>query len=81
MPAGLELLGRKYYRIPRFTSQLIQCSAKMFGRKSGKGYYRYADGKIISDENYIPETAQHKYIQNRILCMLMNLFHNHQQIA
>ena len=46
--------------------------AKWLGRKTGRGYYYYAEGKIVSDDKIETNKQTQLYIFNRIICMLIN---------
>jgi 3-hydroxybutyryl-CoA dehydrogenase len=68
-----ESVWTQFFYEPRFKPSLTQkrlYEAGWYGRKTGRGYYNYADGAVMSapkqDENL------GKYIFNRVLCMLIN---------
>lgn len=70
-----ETVWQQMFFDPRYKPSLTQkrlVEAKMFGRKSGKGYYNYVEGKIVDDNKNINEKDKHQYIFHRVLCMLMN---------
>lgn len=63
-----------FYYDPRYKPSLTQKSladAGYLGRKSGKGFYEYIDGKKKELESDLNLTDQ-KYIQDRVLAMLIN---------
>lgn len=55
---------------PSFTQKRLFESGH-FGRKSGKGFYRYEDGKAVADGEQ-PDDALIQQITDRILSMLIN---------
>lgn len=62
-----------FYFDPRYRPSLIQkqhVEAGWLGRKSGRGYYRYDD--TPSPSNAIDSTMDPKWIQHRIVSMLIN---------
>ena len=62
-----------FYFDPRYRPSLIQkrhVEAGWLGRKTGRGYYSYQDGKPL--ESPFNKTGDWSWIQNRILAMLMN---------
>ncbi len=68
-----ESVWTQFFYEPRFKPSLTQkrfYEAGWYGRKSGRGYYNYAEGAVMpspkQDENL------GKYIFNRVLCMLIN---------
>jgi 3-hydroxybutyryl-CoA dehydrogenase len=68
-----ETVWTQFYFDPRFKPALSQkrlLEANLLGKKSGKGFYDYAEGAI----NPLPNKDENlgKYIFNRILCMLIN---------
>lgn len=68
-----ETVWKQFYFDPKFKPALSQkrlLEAGFLGRKSGKGFYDYAEGKTPPEANKDPELA--KKICNRILVMLIN---------
>lgn len=68
-----ETVFAAFYYDPRYKPSFTQkrlMEAKMLGRKSGKGYYNYAEGAQNATPNTDP--ALGKMILNRILVMLIN---------
>jgi len=68
-----ESVWTQFFFEPRFKPSLTQkrlFEAKLFGRKSGRGYYNYAEGIIMPEPNKNAELG--KIIFNRIICMLIN---------
>lgn len=70
-----ETVWTQMFYDPRYRPSLIQkrlFESGFYGKKSGRGYYRYNETgeKIIENEGLYP--ALKKNIQNRILCMLVN---------
>ena len=69
-----ETVWTSFYFDPRYTPSFTQkrlVEAKWFGKKSGRGFYNYADGAIKND----PESKDNVLLENifiRILVMLMN---------
>ena len=69
-----ETVWTSFYFDPRYTPSFTQkrlVEAKWFGKKSGRGFYNYADGAIKND----PELKDNVLLENifiRILVMLMN---------
>ncbi len=69
-----ETVWTSFYFDPRYTPSFTQkrlVEAKWFGKKSGRGFYNYADGTIKND----PELKDNVLLENifiRILVMLMN---------
>lgn len=68
-----ESVWTQFFYEPRFKPSLTQkrlYEAGWYGRKTGRGYYNYADGAVM------PPTKQDEklgnYIFNRVLCMLIN---------
>jgi 3-hydroxybutyryl-CoA dehydrogenase len=55
---------------PSFTQKRLFESG-FFGRKSGRGFYKYQDGKAVADGELPGEVLTEK-ITSRILCMLIN---------
>ncbi|MBA3705399.1 MAG: NAD(P)-binding domain-containing protein [Bacteroidetes bacterium] len=68
-----ESVWTQFFYEPRFKPSLTQkrlYEAKLFGRKSGRGYYNYADGAIQPEAHKKDELAN--YIFNRVIAMLIN---------
>lgn len=67
-----ESVWKAFYYDSRYRPSISQCrllEAGFYGRKSGRGFYRYDDGKdIVSTFTSVPNTS----ISNRILAMLIN---------
>jgi 3-hydroxybutyryl-CoA dehydrogenase len=58
----MESIYRQYYDEPRFRPSVItaqRLAAGMVGRKSGEGFYRYADGKAqVPPEPAVPQVGE-----------------------
>jgi 3-hydroxybutyryl-CoA dehydrogenase len=68
-----ESVWTQFFFEPRFKPSLTQkrlYEAKLYGRKSGRGYYNYAEGSKIPDP--IIEEKLSKYIFERVIAMLIN---------
>lgn len=68
-----ESVWTQFFFEPRFKPSLTQkrlYEAKLFGRKSGRGYYNYAEGVAMPEPTKNIELG--KLIFNRIICMLIN---------
>jgi 3-hydroxybutyryl-CoA dehydrogenase len=68
-----ESVWEQFFYEPRFKPSLTQkrlYEAKLFGRKSGRGYYNYAEGTTPPQANQNEELG--KYIFNRVIAMLIN---------
>jgi len=69
-----ETVWTSFYFDPRYTPSFTQkrlVEAKWFGKKSGRGFYNYAEGTVKNE----PDTADDVLLDNifiRILVMLMN---------
>ncbi len=68
-----ESVWQQFFYEPRFKPSLTQkrlYEAKLFGKKSGKGYYNYAEGAV----NTAPQKDEKigKEIFNRVISMLVN---------
>ncbi len=66
-----ESVWRGFYFDSRYKpsfSQLRLMEAGFLGRKSGRGFYNYAEGENMPDA----DTQDMEFIQSRILCMLVN---------
>lgn len=68
-----ESVWTQFFYEPRFKPSLTQkrlFEAKLFGKKTGRGYYNYAEGTTIPEPNKNEELG--KYIFNRVISMLIN---------
>lgn len=68
-----ESVWTQFFFEPRFKPSLTQkrlYEAKLFGRKSGRGYYNYAEGAVMPQPKQDEELG--KYIFNRVITMLIN---------
>lgn len=68
-----ESVWTQFFFEPRFKPSLTQkrlYEAKLFGRKSGRGYYNYTEGVAIPEPKQDEELG--KYIFNRVITMLIN---------
>lgn len=68
-----ESVWTQFFYEPRFKPSLTQkrlFEAGWYGRKSGKGYYNYAEGVLMPTPKQ--DEALGKYIFNRVICMLIN---------
>lgn len=68
-----ETVWKQFYFDPRFKPSLSQkrlLEAGFLGKKSGKGFYNYAEGSTMPEPK--KDEALGKLIFNRILAMLMN---------
>lgn len=68
-----ESVWTQFFFEPRFKPSLTQkrlFEAKLFGRKSGRGYYNYAEGAAQPEPNKKEELGN--YIFNRVIAMLIN---------
>lgn len=68
-----ESVWEQFFYEPRFKPSLTQkrlYEAKLFGRKTGRGYYNYAEGTTPPAPNQNEELG--KYIFNRVIAMLIN---------
>lgn len=68
-----ESVWTQFFFEPRFKPSLTQkrlYEAKLFGRKSGRGYYNYAEGVSMPQPKQDEELG--KYIFNRVITMLIN---------
>jgi 3-hydroxybutyryl-CoA dehydrogenase len=71
--AVTESVFASFYYDPRFkpsSTQKRHMEAGFYGRKSGRGYYNYAEGTVLSQAN--EEKVLGQKIVNRILVMLIN---------
>lgn len=71
--AVTETVWTQFFFEPRFKPSLTQkrlFEAKMFGRKSGKGYYNYSEGAVIPEPK--KDETLGKEIFFRVICMLIN---------
>lgn len=70
-----ETVFTAFYYDPRYKPAFTQkrfTEAGYLGRKSGRGYYQYEDGKMISTSHPKPVEGQAEMIFERILAMLIN---------
>lgn len=68
-----ESVWEQFFYEPRFKPSLTQkrlYEAKLFGKKSGKGYYDYSEGAIMPEPRKIELVG--KQIFQRVLSMLIN---------
>jgi 3-hydroxybutyryl-CoA dehydrogenase len=68
-----ESVWTQFFFEPRFKPSLTQkrlYEAKLFGKKSGRGYYNYAEGAVQPEPRKNEELGN--YIFNRIISMLIN---------
>jgi 3-hydroxybutyryl-CoA dehydrogenase len=68
-----ESVWTQFFYEPRFKPSLTQkrlYEAGWYGRKTGRGYYNYAEGSSIPAPKQ--DETLGKYIFNRVLCMLIN---------
>lgn len=68
-----ETVFREFFYDPRYKpsfTQKRQVESKRLGRKTGRGYYNYAEGTVQPEANKDPELGN--YIVERILVMLIN---------
>jgi 3-hydroxybutyryl-CoA dehydrogenase len=68
-----ESVWTQFFFEPRFKPSLTQkrlFEAKLFGRKSGRGYYNYAEGAVMPEPNKDEELG--KEIFYRVIAMLIN---------
>ncbi|MDP2384988.1 MAG: 3-hydroxyacyl-CoA dehydrogenase NAD-binding domain-containing protein [Bacteroidota bacterium] len=68
-----ETVWKEFYFDPRFKPSISQkrlVEAGFYGKKTGRGFYNYAEGSVqpIATE----DQEKGKYIFNRIVCMLIN---------
>lgn len=68
-----ETVWKQFYYDPRFKPSLTQkrlLEANFLGKKTGRGFYDYREGKRMPEPKKDEVLA--KYILNRVLCMLIN---------
>ena len=68
-----ETVWRQMFYDPRYRPSITQqrlSEAGLYGRKSGRGYYDYAEGAVKLEPT--ADDRKLHYIFNRILCMLIN---------
>lgn len=68
-----ETVWKQFYYDPRFKPALSQkrlLEAKFLGKKSGRGFYDYREGAVVSEPK--KDEVLGKYILNRVLYMLIN---------
>lgn len=71
--AVTETVFREFWFDPRYKPSFTQkrlVEAKRLGRKSGRGYYDYSEGAVLSQP--IMDEKLHQSIFNRVLAMLVN---------
>ena len=79
-----ESVWTQFFFEPRFKPSLTQkrlYEAKLFGKKSGRGYYNYAEGVAMPQPKQ--DETLGKYIFNRVITMLINeaVYSLHLQLA
>ena len=68
-----ESVWQQFFYEPRFKPSLTQkrlYEAKLFGKKTGKGYYNYTEGSVNKEGS--KDTELGKLIFNRVIAMLIN---------
>jgi 3-hydroxybutyryl-CoA dehydrogenase len=68
-----ETVWQQFYYDPRFKPSLTQkrlLEANFLGKKSGRGFYDYREGKLMPEPK--KDETLGKHIVNRVLCMLIN---------
>lgn len=68
-----ESVWTQFFYEARFKPSLTQkrlYEAKLFGRKTGRGYYNYAEGATMPEPDKNDEIGQ--YVFNRVISMLIN---------
>lgn len=68
-----ESVWEQFFYEQRFKPSLTQkrlFEAKLYGKKSGKGYYNYSEGLVMPEPN--KDEALGKNIFNRVIAMLVN---------
>lgn len=68
-----ETVWKEFYFDPRFKPSISQkrlVEAGFYGKKTGQGFYNYAEGVVQPKATEDP--AKGNYIFNRIVCMLIN---------
>ena len=68
-----ETVWTQMYYDPRYRPSITQKRLKeagLYGKKSGKGFYNYAEGATQPEPNKDKNLGE--YIVNRVLCMLIN---------
>ncbi|MCB0397801.1 MAG: NAD(P)-binding domain-containing protein [Flavobacteriales bacterium] len=71
--AVTETVFREFFYDPRYKPSFTQkrmVEAKRLGRKSGKGYYDYSNGRLVPD--VVVDDALSTSITERVVAMLMN---------
>ena len=69
-----ETVFNAFYNDPRYKPSFTQkrySEAGWLGRKSGKGYYEYENGKMVNNDNDVSNESA-EYVFDRILVMLIN---------
>ena len=72
--AVTESVFKSFFSDPRYKPSFTQkqyAEAGWLGRKSGKGYYNYVDGKVATEQTDLSKKELEKLF-NRILVMLIN---------
>jgi 3-hydroxybutyryl-CoA dehydrogenase len=68
-----ESVWTQFFYEARFKPSLTQkrlYEAKLFGRKTGRGYYNYAEGAVLPEPTKKEDLGN--YIFNRVIAMLIN---------
>lgn len=68
-----ESVWQQFFYEPRFKPSLTQkrlYEARLYGRKSGRGYYNYAEGAKFPEP--VQDEKKGKYIFDRVIAMLIN---------
>lgn len=68
-----ESVWEQFFYEPRFKPSITQkrlYESGMFGRKSGRGYYNYAEGAVLPSPNKDPELGKQIFL--RVIAMLIN---------
>jgi 3-hydroxybutyryl-CoA dehydrogenase len=68
-----ETVWKEFYYDPRFKPSLMQkrlVEAGFYGKKTGRGFYNYAENAAQPQPD--ADTKKAQYIFNRVICMLIN---------